>query len=244
MLLQKLHIGYAEFTGFCNGKPEDWTITFDEVGLRLNTFNAINEDLMAAEVSYTFESQEQEIVYYKVEKPEFQKFGMVYQMIYDIELKKRPRQIRYYKNQIKKLDIEFTEIEPLVIYYRSKSTDKDDVYFRKSSDHNHIIALVKANEMLVEYLAHKSGGKTADEIIASSPKVKFKINQNDIMELSKGLKEVGAADGTLIDIAEYLGRCFGVDMKNVYNKSSYISSRLNPFKFIEKILTALKKTLK
>ncbi|MGB4840070.1 MAG: RteC domain-containing protein [Saprospiraceae bacterium] len=243
MLLQKLHIAYAEFTGFCNGKPVDWTISFDEVTLRLNTFNEINEELISLETQYTIESKEDEIAYYKIEKPDFQKFGMVYKMIYDIELKKRPQQIRYYKKQMKKLDKEFTEIEPIVIYYRSKSTDKDDVYFRKSSDQNHIIALVKANEMLVEYLTHKSVGKTADEIIASSPKVKFKINQNDIMELSKGLKEIGAAEGTLKDIAEYLGRCFGVDMKNVYNKSNFISSRLNPFKFIEKMLTALKKTL-
>jgi RteC protein len=243
MLLQKLHIAYAEFTGFCNGKPVDWTISFDEVQLRLNTFNALNEDLIITEANYTFESIEQEVAYFKVEKPEFQKFGMVYKMIYDIELKKRPLQIRYYKKQMKKLDNEFTEIEPFAEYYRSKSIDKDEVYFRKSSEQNHIVALIKSNEMLIEYLSHKSGGKTADEIIASSPKVKFKINQNDIMEMSKGLKEIGAAEGTLKDIAEYLGRCFGVDMKNVYNKSSYISSRLNPFRFLEKMLAALKKTL-
>lgn len=243
MLLQKLHIAYTEFTSFCNGKPMDWTISFDEVGLRLNTFNKINEELIALEAQYTFVSKEDEIAYYKIEKPDFQKFGMVYKMIYDIELKKRPLAIKYYKNQMKKLEMEYTEIEPLVIYYRSKSTDQDDVYFRKTSELNHIIALAKANEMLFEYLSYKSSGKKADEIIASSPKVKFKISQNDIMELSKGLKEIGAAEGTLKDISEYLGRCFGVDMKNVYNKSSYIVTRMSPFRFLEKMLAALKRTL-
>lgn len=241
MLLQKLHIAYTEFTDFCQGKPVVWAITFEEICARLNKFNEINRELIKEEAAYVFDDQDNEIEYYKTEKPEFQKFGMLYQMIYDIELRKRPSEIRYYKKQIKKLDKEFNEIEHYFIYHRSNSTDKDDQYFRKSSNQNHIIALVKSNEMLVEYLSHKSGGKTADEIIAASPKVKFNIIQNEIMELSKAMKGTGVADGTLKDIAEYLGRCFGVDMKNVYSKSNFISNRLNPAIFLGKLFNWQKK---
>ena len=235
MLLQKLHTAYAEFTDFCQGKPVEWVITFEEICTRLNKFNEINKELIKEEATYVFDNLDNEIEYYKTEKPEFQKFGILYQMIYEIELRKRPLEIRYYKKQIKKLDKEFTEIEHYFIYHRSNSTDKDDQYFRKSYSQNHIIALVKANEMLVEYLSHKSGGKTADEIIAASPKVKFNIIQNEIMELSKAMKGTGVAEGTLKDIAEYLGRCFRVDMKNVYSKSNFISNRLKPAIFLGKL---------
>ena len=244
MLLQKLHIAYTEFTGYCQGKPLNWTISFEDVKLRLNTFNALNEELIAAESNYDFETIEQEITYYKVEKPEFQKYGMVYKMIYDIELKTRPVKIRYYKKQIKKLDKDFSEIEPYMIYYRSNSMINDDVYFRRSSEHNHIIALVKANELLVEYLTYKSGGKTDEELVKSWPNIKFKISQNDILEFSKGMLAIGAVEGTLIEVSEYIGKCFGVEMKNVYQKNNYIRSRLNPFSFTEKLLNGLKKALR
>jgi hypothetical protein len=243
MLLQKLHIAYTEFTDFCEGKPVDWTLTYDEIVYRLNTFNEINKELIAAETDFVFTSKEQEIEYYKIEKPEFQKFGIFYQMIYDIELKKRPMAIRYYKRQIKRIDKEFAEIEPYVIYYRSKGKKKDGEYFHKASKENHIFALIKANEMLVEYLAYKSGGKTADEIIAGTPKVKFTLKQNEIMEMAKGMKGIGVVEGSLKDVAEYLGRCFGVDMKNVYNKSNVISNRLNPARFLERMATFLKKAI-
>lgn len=173
MLLQKLHDAYTQFSDYCNGKQVDWNITFEEIVFRLNTFNNLNKDLIEAEAKFHFENQEKEISYFKIEKPEFQKYGILYQMMYEIELRKRPIHIKYYKKQLKRLDKEFTELEPFVIYYRSNSIEKDSEYFSKSSKQNHIIGLIKANEMLVEYLAHKSGGKTADEIIASAPKVKF-----------------------------------------------------------------------
>ncbi|MBL0101735.1 MAG: hypothetical protein IPP49_18280 [Saprospiraceae bacterium] len=59
MLLQKLHIGYAEFTGFKSELPQIWRITFDEVGL-VKFIKPVNRDLMAAEIRYTFEKGEDE----------------------------------------------------------------------------------------------------------------------------------------------------------------------------------------
>ncbi|MBK9565714.1 MAG: RteC domain-containing protein [Saprospiraceae bacterium] len=243
MLLQKLHSAYSDFSDYCQGKPFELAISYDEICSRLLKFNEINAELIKEEFNYLFDDLKFEIQYYKIEKPEFQKFGMYYDMIYQIELKKRPLEIRYYRKQLKRIDKEFSEIEPYFIYYRSNSSEKDDQYFRKSSSQNHITALVKANEMLVEYLAQKSGGKTADEIIASSPKVKFKLKQNEVMEIAKGMEGIGVAEGAIKDIAEYLGRCYGVDIKNVYGKSYVVSNRLKPARFLERMVDFLKKSV-
>ena len=243
MLLQKLHNSYSAFAEYCGGVPGALNVTFEEICDRLRMFNEINGELIRYESEYAFSDESEEVLYFKHEKSEFQKFGMYYEMIYHIELKKRPLACRYYKKLLKRIDKEFGDIEPYVIYYRSDSTDRDSEYFRKKSDKNHIISLVKAHDMLVKYLSQKSGGKTADEIIAKSPEVKFNLRQNDIMELAKGLKGISAAEGTLKEVAESLGRFFGVDMKNVHSKSHVISHRLNPSRFLDKMAHYLKKNI-
>ena len=243
MLFEQLHTGYEEFSQFCGGRLFALELSFEDIKNRLIKFNEINAQIIQAEADFTFNNESEEIKYFKEEKSEFQQYGMYYEMIYNIELKRRPISDKYYKKLLKQKDREFLEIEHYVIYYRSDCTDKDLVYFKKESNENHIIALVKANQMLTEYLAHKSGGKTADEIIASSPKVKFIMKQNEIMEIAKGMKGIGVAEGALKDVAEYLGRCFGVDMKNVYGKSHVISNRLNPARFLERMVTFLKKAI-
>lgn len=243
MLCEQLHTGYEEFSQFCEGRLFTLELSFEDIKSRLIKFNEINAQIVLAEAEFIFNNESDEIKYYKDEKSEFQKYGIYYEMIYNIELKRRPITYKYYKKLLKQLDREFLEIEHYVIYYRSDCTDKDVVFFKKESKENHIIALVKANQMLTEYLAHKSGGKTADEIIAGSPKVKFKLKQNDIMELAKGFKGIGAAEGTIKDIAETMGRFFGVDMKNVHSKGHVIANRLKPVRFLEELFNWLKKNI-
>ena len=243
MLFEQLHTGYEEFSQYCEGRLFNLELSFEDIKNRLIKFNEINAQIVRAEAEYTFNNESDEIKYYKVEKSELQQYGIYYQLIYNIELKRRPIAYKYYKKLLKELDREFLEIEHYVIYYRSDCTDKDDVFFKKESKENHIIALVKANQMLTEYLVHKSGGKTADEIIASSPKVKFKLKQNDIMELAKGLQGIGAAEGTIKDIAESMGRFFGVQMKNVHSKGYVIANRMKPFRFIEELYNWMKKNI-
>jgi len=200
MLLQKLHIAYAEFSDYCQGRPFEMVLSFSDICDRLYKYNEIVKTILEIEANYEFTDLEEEILYYKVEKPSLQQYGMYYEMIYQLELKRRPLAIRYYKRKLKRMDNEFDEIEQYVIYHRSNSSTNDENFFRRNSSHNHIITLVLAHDMLVEYLNHKSGGKTADEIIASSPKVKFTVKQNEVMELGKAMRGVGALGQTYFAI--------------------------------------------
>jgi hypothetical protein len=95
--------------------------------------------------------------------------------------------------------------------------------------------------MITKYLIHKTDTRTADDIIASSPKVKWNLGDHDIMELAKSFHGLGYAVGTLSDVAESLGRFFGKEMKNIYGKSHNITNRVNPGKFMEKCANWLKK---
>ena len=241
MLIKELHIIIQKFTELCESNPDDYSLSFEEINERLLRFNEWNSNLIKLEKEYKFPNIESEIDYYKNLKPEFQKYGIYYEIVYNLELRRSPLVFRYYKKKLKKLDKEFKEIEHYVVYYRSNSVDKDVVFFLRNSKENHIFALVKANMMLTKYLTNKTDTRTADEIIASSPKVKWKIKDNDILEMAKAFRGLGVAEGTLNDVVESLGRFFGKEAKNVYNKSHVISNRLNPALFLEKCATWLKK---
>ena len=240
MLLKELHSTIHLFASLCESNPDEYSLSFEEITERLTKFNELNEALLKKEGDYIFDDLQEEINYYKNEKPEFQMYGIYYEIIYDLELHKSPLAIKYYKKQLKKLDAEFASIEPYVIYFRSKGSDHDSDYFRKESKENHIFALVKSNFMLTKYLLSKTESRTADEIIASFPKVKWNLGDHDILEIAKSFKGLGYAEGTLSDIAESLGRFFGKEMKNIYNKSHFVSSRLNPARFLEKCVKWLK----
>ena len=241
MLLKELHIILQKFTELCEKNPDESALTFEEINERLTCFKKLNAQLLEIENVFQFSSTEAEIDYYKNEKSEFQKYGIYYDIISDIELKTPPLALKYYKKKLKELNKEFKELEHYVVYYRSNSSEKDLVYFRKNSKENHIFALVKANMMLTKYLISKTDTRTADDIIASSPKVKWNFGGNDIMEMAKAFRGLGYAEGTLTDIATALGRFFGYEMKNIYAKSHNISNRMNPGRFMEKCANWLKK---
>jgi hypothetical protein len=59
--------------------------------------------LLQTERNYTFSDLEEEINYYKNEKPEFQKYGIYYEIVYDLELHRSPLALKYYKKTAKKI---------------------------------------------------------------------------------------------------------------------------------------------
>jgi hypothetical protein len=241
MPFKELQNAIIQFAELCASNPHTGSLSFEEIKERLTTFNLLNSVLIEKEKLYDFHDAKEEIEYYRHLKPEFQQYGIYYEIVYNLELKRPPLAARYYKKQLKLLNKEFKHFKSYFVYFRSEDTSKDFEYFRKDSKENHIFALVKANSMLTKYLIGKTGLQSADEIIASHPKVKWNIAENDIMELAKSFKGIGVAEGSLSDVAESLGRFFGKEMKNIYNKSHFITSRLNPAKFLEKCANWLKK---
>ncbi len=240
MLIKDLHSFIHTFISLCETNPYDQALSFEEISERLSKFNELNKALNEVENNYVFNGPEDEINYYKNEKPEFQKYGIYYEFIYNLELRRPPLAMRYYKKELLKLDDEFPSIEAYVIYFRAKSSDRDNELFRKESKDNHVFALVKSNFMLTKYLMGRTETRTADEIIASFPKIKWNLGEHDILEIAKSFKGLGYAEGTLTDIAESLGKFFGKEMKNIYIKSNLISNRLNPAKFLEPCVKWLK----
>jgi hypothetical protein len=133
MLVEELHIFLEKFTQLCESNPNEYSLTFEEISDRQNKFNEWYNQLLEIEKEYTFPTIADEINYYKYQKSEFQKYGIYYDIIYDLELRRSPITLKYYKRKLKELDREFNEIEHYVVYYRSNAMDKDDLYFVKDS---------------------------------------------------------------------------------------------------------------
>ncbi len=233
----------SEFMDVCDGNPSGIGISFEMIHERLEAFKRINLIVIEKENDLQFNVIQDEINYYKIHKPEFQKYGIFYQLVYTLELYRTAKPKKYYKATFRKLDKEYKQLMDYFVYYREKSTHLDPIYFTRESKENHIFALIKAKEMLVEYLNFKTTESNADEYIASTPGINFDMKQNDVIELAKAFKGTGAANGSLESIAQFLGRCFGVQLKDIHGKSYVISNRLNPAAFLEKQVRWLKRNL-
>jgi len=116
MLLNELHIVMQKFTELCETNPDEFSLSYDEISERLHKFNEWNAKLIEIEKEFVFATLDDEIEYYKNLKPEFQKFGIYYDIISNLELKRSPMTLEYYKRKLKKLDKEFKQIKHYVVY--------------------------------------------------------------------------------------------------------------------------------
>lgn len=79
MLLQELLIAYTEFSEFCQGRTFEIAISFNDICDRLNKYNEIIKVVLEIEANHEFSDANEEIIYYKEEKPALQQFGIYYQ---------------------------------------------------------------------------------------------------------------------------------------------------------------------
>ena len=87
MLSKKLNINLNRFLG---KYPDHFDMIYDreELKERLDAFVVLNGELTRYEREYEFNSIEEEIQYYKIEKPTFQHLGIYYERVYNLELEK------------------------------------------------------------------------------------------------------------------------------------------------------------
>ncbi|MBK6497207.1 MAG: hypothetical protein IPG00_03185 [Saprospiraceae bacterium] len=87
MLSKKLHIILNRFLGKYPD-PYDMIFNRDELKKRLDTYVALSGELTRAESEHQFKSLQEEIQYYKIDKPTFQHLGIYYDRVYNFELEK------------------------------------------------------------------------------------------------------------------------------------------------------------
>ena len=188
----------------------------------------------------TFTSQEDEIYFFKHVKPQFFSKLIYYGRLFNIE-SKRPRgnnaaQIKYLKNQIKKLQIFFNDNLEFYNYYRRGAISLDEQYFvrgnrdlrlplesfhflidvRFSTCQDGTVATIMAYDMLIVYLQGEIDTLTTniddlkDKPMERPSKLFWTGSKTDLIELLYALHASNSINGGTVDIkelAEHFEQC-------------------------------------
>ncbi|MBP8213007.1 MAG: RteC domain-containing protein [Saprospiraceae bacterium] len=237
MLSEKLHIILNRFLG---KYPDHFDMVFnsDEAKERLDNFVELSSDLKMYESEYVFSSLEEEIQYFKAEKPPFQHLGIYYERVYNLELEKPFGDRKYYSRLLKMMIKDWNLIKDEIIYYRSRHNHRDETLFRKESKDNHIFALIKALEMIEKYLLKANGTNSVEDIIESYPKIKWTGPMAKLSELLIGLKltnVINDGDMSLEEISRHFGKFVNVEIKDIHGASHDLLARKEPAKYSKEI---------
>lgn len=243
MLFQKLHTIHDDFERHSKQHVLGYAKSIETILFRINLFVTLNNELIASESSHEFLSITDEIRYYKFEKPKFQKFGIFYKELLKLELNvpmgSKKTKCDYYENAFEKINKTFNDNQELIVYYRMKSTENDDILFIRNSPNNHIFALIEATSMMEEFLYNINDPRNIDEKISDYPKLTWTGKLSDLVVLVKALVlsgDINNGKATIKDVVTYVQIMFNVDLKDYSRKYYDIKTSQNPTKFLDYLI--------
>ena len=224
-----------------------------------------------------FTSQEDEIYFFKHIKPQFFSKLIYYGRLFNIE-SKRPRgsnaaQIKYLKNQIKKLQIFFNDNLEFYNYYRRGAISLDEQYFvrgnrdlrlplesfhflidvRFSTCQDGTVAIIMAYDMLIVYLQGEidiltiSMDDLNDTPMERPSKLFWTGSKTDLIELIYALHSSNSINSGTVDIKElaaHFEHFYNVDLGNYYHTFIEIRSRkTGKTKFLDRLIEMLKQRM-
>lgn len=223
-------------------------------GLQLRRFAEENE----------FDSQEEEISFFKEMKPEIESLSFYYNYVLKIELAKpigdKKNEELYYNKELQKVNEFFKDNSFLFQYYRSGSTYLDDKlfvrtnydtviipFYREGTDDllssacDYIIAKVLANEKLSKYLTDvlKNLNENENKNFQTSTKLKWTDSKTGLIEWLYSLYVKGSfnhGQAELKEIAKAFEIVFDIDLGNYYRAFQEIRIRKERAKYIKECL--------
>ena len=224
-----------------------------------------------------FPSQQDEIYFFKHVKPQFFSKLIYYGRLFNIE-SKRPRgsnaaQIKYLKNQIKKLQLFFNDNLEFYNYYRRGAISLDEQYFvrgkrdlrlplesfhflidvRFSTCQDGTVANIMAYDMLIVYLQGEIDILTTsmddlnDKPMERPSKLFWTGSKTDLIELIYALHSSNSINSGTVDIKElaaHFEHFYNVDLGNYYHTFIEIRSRkTGRTKFLDKLIEMLKQRM-
>ena len=219
----------------------------ETINFRINLFAKLNTELMEIEKGHVFESTEDEVRYYKYEKPKFQRYGIFYNKLWKLELHvpmgSQKMKADYYEDAFRHVNMTFIENQEYVAYYRMKGTDQDENLFLRNSPNNHIFALIEATSMMEEFLYSIDDDRTIDEKINDYPRFTWTGKLTNLVILVKGLvlsKSINNGSITTKELVEYFQVMFNVDLKDHYRKYQDVKNSQDPTKFLDYMIELIK----
>lgn len=234
MLFQKLHTTIEKFEESCKQFLNEPLFPHIGIKQKLAVYKELHKELAVEESEYIFINIEEEIKYYKYDKPEFLKFGFFYERIDEIERNRPFGQIKYYKKVLKNMMMEFELLKENILYFRSEGTEKDQEMFSKISPDNHIFGLIKALYMVEKYLIDKDNISPVEEVTVSQSPLKWTGSFNQYTELLNGIDELKVINGgnaTLTQLNIHFGKLLNINVRDIHAGTNEILSRKEPARF-------------
>lgn len=230
---------------------------FDEIQkTAIDSIEAINKNIEILEskieelhswlMHYHFKTQEEEIDFFKEQKPRLISLLIFYKKILEIKSVcpgSKKIKSKYFENELEEIAKYIGRNKTFYHYYRSKSDYNDSEYFtrnrdrklsyyqchiinydiRVSTSHDYDVAMIKANELLVTYLEDKIAileNKTEHYFPKGITPIQWTGNKIDLVEVIYALHTQKVLNNRATDIkvlAKFFSQSFNVDLEdNIY----------------------------
>ncbi|SFW67013.1 RteC domain-containing protein [Chitinophaga sancti] len=230
-------------------------------------------DLKVFVLKRGFKNDEEEIYFFKYQKPVIVSKLIYYNAIYKIETGKpygTKRTNKYLKKELKKLKKFFDNNFDFYKYHRNNNDFLDDKLFLRgkhdiklcldtyyfesdhsfSTSHDYKVAKIMANDLIQLYLKNKifiTKKKALKDLGPPNIFLNWTGSKAGMIELIYALHYQGVFDNGSTDIrliAEYFEQLFGVDLGNFYHTYLEIRNRkINRTKFLDKLRDTLIKKM-
>lgn len=234
MLFPKLHTTIEKFEESCKQFLNEPLFPHIGIKQKLEVYKELHDELTIGESEYIFVNIEEEIKYFKNDKPEFIKYGFFYERINEIEKNRPFGEKKYYKKVLKSMKKEFELMKDNILYFRSGGTEKDQVLFSKISPDNYIFGMIKALYMVEKYLIDKDEISPVQEIIESRSPLKWTGSFSQYTELLNGideLKVINNGNVTLTQLNIHFGKMLNVNVRDIHSGTNEILGRKEPARF-------------
>ncbi|MDF1697008.1 MAG: RteC domain-containing protein [Saprospiraceae bacterium] len=201
--------------------------------------------------SHGFKNTNEEIHFFKNLKPYFLSKLYYYDKVYKIEINigisDSKAQIKYFKDELRKVNNFCQNKKEIWTYYSKGKTDRDSQYFTRgnyglsqdtdfdatfidpsfASLHGKTIARLRGSRDLIVYLNQRIKGiKSSPEISRTEPfSLTFNGTPAEAIELGYALYKSKKVDNDIKQIITALSDLFGIDLKNFYQYFSNMKAR-------------------
>ncbi|MBK9744567.1 MAG: RteC domain-containing protein [Saprospiraceae bacterium] len=243
MLLKELHSVINAFEVFCNDVGHTSLLSLETIKQRKNFIVSQISKMVELENTFPFQSEAEEINYYRNERPKLFQYGIYYERLLDLESEKPiGKERKYYKELETSLHDDSKTIVEELKYYRLDNAEKDNIWFVKKSEKCNIFAVIKALYMLQKYLDNKLDSRQIEDKIADFRKLEWTGLQIEYVEELTSWKEtkvINNGDVTLKELHERFQLFFEVNITDFDGTSHDIMERQDPARFCNKKAKAL-----
>jgi len=250
MLWKRLLLVKSKFKSIQVVIDNGFEVKLHDLKSNLKLHNLLSDELEIEEKLYTFKSESEEIRYYKIEKPDFMKYGIFLHAVNEMYLNEPigfcETKLEFLHNEMNKLRTFQIENNEMYKYYKAIETNRDSELFNKHSVKKDIFAVISASFMLEKYLYSERDPRSLSEKLKDYPVLKWNGPKVGLVEIIYALAYAGNIEHESKEL-DYLVKAFenlfDIDLGNHYRIFLDIRNRDEPAKLLLSLADILNKVV-